>query len=51
MNAKGIKRLRKKISQKGYYEKRWDMYAEKCKQWNSFNRWKCNSFFVGCEKA
>lgn len=51
MNAKKIKRLRKKISQKGYYEKRWNIYAEKCRKWNSFNRWECNSFFVGFEKA
>lgn len=51
MKAKTIRKLRKKISQKGYYEERWDIYAEKCRQWERFNRWQCNSFFVGFEKA
>lgn len=51
MKAKTIRKLRNKISQKGYYEKRWEMYAEKCHQWKRFDRWECNDFFVGCQKA
>lgn len=51
MKAKTIKKLRKKISQKGYYERRWDLYSVKCKKWESFNRWECNSFFVGSQRA
>lgn len=34
MNAKQIRKLRKKISKNGYYERRRDMYAKKCDQWN-----------------
>lgn len=34
MKAKQIRKLRKKISKKGYYERRRDMYAKKCDQWN-----------------
>lgn len=51
MKARTIRRLRKKISKKGYYEDRWEMFAEKCKQWKRFERWECNSFFVGYEAA
>lgn len=51
MNARTIRRLRKKISKKGYYEERWEEFAKKCKQWERFHRWECNSFFVGYEAA
>lgn len=51
MKAKTIKKLRKIISQKGYYEKRWEKFADKCKKWESFNKFKCNSFFVGSDAA
>ena len=51
MKAIIIRKLRNEISKKGYYEKRWEMYSEKCKQWERFERWECNSFFVGFQKA
>jgi hypothetical protein len=47
MKAKTIKKLRNKISKKGYYEKRWSVFADKCREWDRFNDFKCNSFFVG----
>lgn len=51
MKKKQIAKLRKKISEKGYYEKRWDTYSRKCEKWNDFWRWKCRPFFVGDERA
>lgn len=51
MKARTIRKLRKIISKEGYYEKRWDMYAERCYQWKRFNRFECNSFVVGSQKA
>lgn len=51
MKARTIKKLRNKISQKGYYENRWAEFADKCKKWDSFNTFKCNSFFVGYNAA
>ena len=47
MKAKTIKKLREKISKKGYYEKRWEKFANKCTQWTRFYKFKYNSFFVG----
>lgn len=51
MKAKTVKKLREKISKKGYYEKRWEKFANKCKQWTRFNKFKCDSFFVGDDAA
>lgn len=51
MKARTIRRLRKEISKKGYYEKRWRKFAEECKRWDRFNTFECNSFFVGENKA
>lgn len=51
MNRNQIKKLRKKISKKGYWDERWDLYSKKCKEWNDFWRWECRSFFVGEERA
>lgn len=38
MNRNQIKKLRKKISKKGYWDERWDLYSKKCKEWNDFTR-------------
>ena len=51
MNARKIKKLRKQISEPGYYERRWDYLSKLCEKWEDFLRWKCDSFFVGEERA
>lgn len=51
MNARTIRRLRKKISKKGYYEERWEMFAEECDQWDKFKTFECNSCIVGVYKS
>lgn len=51
MKARTIKKLRKKISKKGYYKKRLDVLTVKLEYWNIFNTFKCDSFFVGSARA
>ena len=51
MKARKIRKLRNKISKKGYFENRWSEFAEKSRKWDRFNTFKCNSFFVGYDAA
>ena len=51
MKARTIKRLRKIISKKGYYEKRLKRISDLLEYWHNFHTFKCDSFFVGYEKA
>ena len=51
MKAKVIRRLRKKISSNDYYYKRADKLSEQLEYLDSFRVFKCNSFFVGDERA
>ena len=51
MKASKFKKLRKVISKQGYYEKRLEQISDLLAYWNHFHTFKCDSFFVGYEKA
>ena len=51
MKARTIKMLRKVISKQGYYEKRSKRISDLLEYWHHFHTFKCDSFFVGYEKA
>jgi len=51
MKASKIKKLRKIISKQGYYEKRLEQISDLLAYWHHFHTFKCDSFFVGYEKA
>lgn len=51
MKASKFKKLRKIISKQGYYEKRLECISDLLAYWHHFHTFKCDSFFVGWEKA
>jgi hypothetical protein len=51
MKARTIKKLRKKILSKGYYKERAEHFSNELENLNDFYTSKCNSFFVGYERA
>lgn len=46
-----IKKLRKKLQDKKWLEKKYERLADEAQSWDSFRQFKCNNFFVGYEKA
>ncbi len=51
MKARTIKRLRKKISEKGYYKRRLNDLTLQLENWHNFEINECSSSFVGYERA
>lgn len=51
MKARQIRKLRRRISSKGYYQERLDYWLNKCSQMHTFYKFECNEFFRGHKVA
>lgn len=46
-----IGKLRKKLKEKKFLEKKYDELTEKARSWNTFLKFDCSTFFRGYERA